>query len=83
MIKQIPEERRFITKEFAATLAGKSTSYNFRLHDPVQKMLADRSASIRNQSLPPYQYKTGNVTPVGASNYVFARNLMARQPVRP
>ncbi len=27
--------------------------------------------------LPPYQYKTGNVTPLGASGYVFARNLMA------
>jgi hypothetical protein len=27
--------------------------------------------------LPPYQYKTENVTPVGASGYVYARNLMA------
>ena len=27
--------------------------------------------------LPPYHYKTENVTPVGTSGYVYARNLMA------
>jgi hypothetical protein len=27
--------------------------------------------------LPPYHYKTANVTPVGTSGYVYARNLMA------
>jgi hypothetical protein len=45
------EERRFITKEFAESLRGKTPSPYFRLHDPVQKMLADRSASIRDQPL--------------------------------
>jgi len=34
-----PEERQFITKEFAATLAGKHPAPYFRLHDPVQKRL--------------------------------------------
>ncbi len=32
--------------------------------------------------LPPYKYKTENVTPVGASGYVFARNLMATRLYR-
>lgn len=32
--------------------------------------------------LPPYVYKTENVTPVGASGYVFARNLMATRLYR-
>ncbi len=36
----------------------------------------------KTTGLPPYQYKTGNVTPVGASNYVFARNLMATRLYR-
>lgn len=44
-------EGRFITKEFAETLAGKTQSPYFRLHDPAQRMLVDLSASTRGQSL--------------------------------
>ncbi|MBA3831062.1 MAG: N-acetylmuramoyl-L-alanine amidase [Chthoniobacterales bacterium] len=36
----------------------------------------------KTTGLPPYQYKTGNVTPVGASGYIFARNLMATRLYR-
>ena len=32
--------------------------------------------------LPPYHYKTENVTPVGTSGYVYARNLMATRLYR-
>ena len=35
----IIEERRFITKEFADTLAGKSPAPYLRVHDPVQQAL--------------------------------------------
>ena len=31
----------------------------------------------KTTGLPPYDYKTDNVTPIGASGYVYARNLMA------
>jgi hypothetical protein len=31
----------------------------------------------KDTQLPPYQYTTDNVTPVGASGYVYARNLVA------
>jgi hypothetical protein len=31
------EERQFITKEFADTIAGKAPAPYLRLHDPVQK----------------------------------------------
>ena len=31
----------------------------------------------KDTQLPPYQYTTENVTPVGASGYVYARNLVA------
>ena len=42
-------------------------------------MIADKVAATMAQAtqLPPYQYTTGNVTPVGASGYVYARNLVA------
>lgn len=41
--------------------------------------IADKVAATMAQAtqLPPYQYTTGNVTPVGASGYVYARNLVA------
>jgi hypothetical protein len=53
MKNQVSEdkERRFITKEFAKTLSGKAPSPYLRLHDPVQKMLADLSAGTRGQPL--------------------------------
>ncbi len=41
------DEARFITKEFAETIADKTSSPYFRLHDPAQKMLADLSAATR------------------------------------
>jgi len=39
-------------------------------------------AMAKKTSLPPYQYKTGNAIPVGASGYVYARNLMATRLYR-
>jgi hypothetical protein len=53
----IAEERQFITKEFADTLAGKSPSPYLRLHDPVQKALIEYAArgEIQNQTgMPDY-----------------------------
>jgi hypothetical protein len=43
------EERQFITKEFADTLAGKTPLPYFRLHDPVQKGMFERAASRRGR----------------------------------
>lgn len=45
------KRRRFITKEFAETIAGKTARPYFRLHDPAQKMLADQAAATRGQPL--------------------------------
>ncbi len=41
--------------------------------------IADKVAGTMAQTLqlPPYQYTTGTVTPVGTSGYVYARNLVA------
>ena len=41
--------------------------------------IADTVAArmAKDTQLPPYQYTTENVTPVGASGYVYARNLVA------
>ena len=36
----------------------------------------------KSTGLPPYHYKTENVTPVGTSGYVYARNLMATRLYR-
>jgi hypothetical protein len=41
----IAEERQFITKEFADTIAGKTPPPYLRLHDPVQKALTEFAAS--------------------------------------
>jgi hypothetical protein len=41
----ITEERQFITKEFADTIAGKTPPPYLRLHDPVQKALTEFAAS--------------------------------------
>lgn len=53
MSNQVSEggEARFITKEFAETIAGKTTSLYFRLHDSAQKMLADLATATRGQPL--------------------------------
>jgi len=46
---------------------------------PEESSLAETIAGTmaKTTGLPPYAYKTENVTPVGASGYVYARNLMA------
>jgi hypothetical protein len=46
------EERQFITKEFADTLAGKFPAPYLRLHDPVQRALVEYAArgEIQNQT---------------------------------
>jgi hypothetical protein len=53
MRKDIPllEERQFITKEFAAAMAGKVPSPYLRLHDHVQKRLSEVAATLKGQSL--------------------------------
>jgi N-acetylmuramoyl-L-alanine amidase len=40
------------------------------------------AAMAKATGLPPYHYKTDNVTPVGTSGYVYARNLMATRLYR-
>ena len=46
---------------------------------PEESTLAETIAGTmaKKTGLPPYYYKTENVMPVGASGYVYARNLMA------
>ena len=44
-------EPRFITKEFAETIAGKTPAPYLRLQDPAQRMLADLAAATREQPL--------------------------------
>jgi hypothetical protein len=53
------EERQFITKEFADTLAGKTPAPYLRVHDPVQQALAalgqyDRRTQQGRTGLRPY-----------------------------
>lgn len=45
------ERQQFITKEFAAALAGELPSPYLRLHDRVQKALTNLAATLRGQSL--------------------------------
>ena len=51
---------------------------------PEELELAETIAGTmaKETGLPPYHYKTENVTPVGASGYVYARNLMATRLYR-
>jgi len=49
MGNQIAEEGRFITKEFAESLKGKTPPPYLRLHDPVQKWLFDYSVAAQGQ----------------------------------
>ncbi|MDQ3200243.1 MAG: N-acetylmuramoyl-L-alanine amidase [Verrucomicrobiota bacterium] len=51
---------------------------------PEELALAESIAGTMAKAtgLPPYRYKTENVTPVGTSGYVFARNLMATRLYR-
>src|SRR6266566_2202139 len=55
----ITEERQFITKEFADTLAGKTPAPYLRVHDPAQQALValgqyDSSTQERRTGLRPY-----------------------------
>src|SRR2546423_5882732 len=50
-MKELSEERRFITKEFADLLAGKTPSPYFRMHDSPQRMLAECRSDLRGQRL--------------------------------
>ena len=51
---------------------------------PEELALAEAiaGAMAKATGLPPYKYGTENVTPVGASGYVYARNLMATRLYR-
>ena len=51
---------------------------------PEELELAETIAGTmgKETGLPPYHYKTENVTPVGASGYVYARNLLATRLYR-
>ena len=51
---------------------------------PEELALAETIARTmaKKTGLPPYRYKTQNVTPVGASGFVYARNLMATRLYR-
>jgi hypothetical protein len=51
---------------------------------PEELELAETLAGTMAKAtgLPPYHYKTENVTPVGTSGYVYARNLMATRLYR-
>lgn len=51
---------------------------------PEELALAETIAGTmaKRTGLPPYHYKTENVTPVGTSGYVYARNLMATRLYR-
>jgi N-acetylmuramoyl-L-alanine amidase len=51
---------------------------------PEESDLAESIAGTMAKAtgLPPYYYKTENVTPVGTSGYVYARNLMATRLYR-
>jgi hypothetical protein len=51
---------------------------------PEELALADSMAGAMAKAtgLPPYHYETQNVTPVGTSGYVYARNLMATRLYR-
>jgi N-acetylmuramoyl-L-alanine amidase len=51
---------------------------------PEELALAETiaGAMAKATGLPPYKYDTENVTPVGASGYVYARNLMATRLYR-
>src|SRR5438034_6132950 len=58
-VVSITEERQFITKEFADTLAGKTPAPYLRVHDPAQQALValgqyDCSTQERQTGLRPY-----------------------------
>ncbi|HEY3661693.1 MAG TPA: hypothetical protein VGL24_00905 [Chthoniobacterales bacterium] len=74
----LPPELELDDERFEMLLKLLSRSF------PEELDLAETIAGTMAKAthLPPYQYKTENVTPVGASGYVYARNLMATRLYR-
>jgi hypothetical protein len=62
------DDERF---EMLAKLLSRSFPEELGLAETIAGTMAKATG------LPPYHYKTANVTPVGTSGYVYARNLMA------
>ena len=62
------DDERF---EMLRRLLSRVSDEEIRIADTVAATMAQAT------QLPPYQYTTGNVTPVGVSGYVYARNLVA------
>ncbi len=69
----LPEELEFDDQRFEMLRKLLSRAYDTELP------MADRMASVfaRETNLPPYEYTKDTVTKVGASGYVYARNLLA------
>jgi hypothetical protein len=62
------DDERF---EMLRRLLGRSYDEEIKIADTVAATMA------KEMQLPPYQYTTDNVTKVGTSGYVYARNLVA------
>ncbi len=62
------DDERF---EMLRRLLSRTYDEEIKIADTVAARMA------KEMQLPPYQYKTDNVTKVGASGYVYARNLVA------
>ena len=67
------DDERF---EMISKLLSRAFSEELALAENVAGTMAKATG------LPPYHYKTENVTPVGTSGYVYARNLMATRLYR-
>jgi hypothetical protein len=74
----LPSELELDDERFEMLLKLLSRSF------PEELDLAEAIAGMMAKAtgLPPYHYKTENVTPVGTSGYVYARNLMATRLYR-
>jgi N-acetylmuramoyl-L-alanine amidase len=62
------DDERF---EMLRRLLSRASNEEIKIADKVAAMMA------KEMQLPPYQYTTDNVTKVGTSGYVYARNLVA------
>jgi len=74
----LPNELELEDERFE--MLQKLLSRAFREELGVAESIA--ASMAKATGLPPYHYKTENVTPVGASGYVYARNLMATRLYR-
>ncbi|MEO7165424.1 MAG: hypothetical protein ABI787_11350 [Spartobacteria bacterium] len=74
----LPAELELDDERFEMLLKLLSRAY------PEELALAETLAATmaKEAGLPPYHYKTENVTPVGKSGYVYARNLLATRLYR-